>query len=164
MFKRMREAREFFGLSPKQMAEKCNISVNYYHLIENDKFHGSFTADVLKGFDSLGVNTHWLLTGEGSMLRHDSAEFMIQENMKNLKPEIEIPKRTTKPLTEKEETAIRRWQNEDRAKDLEDEITGNRENWPARHIPQHYPCRRRLSKKEKMILKFTELLDLIMEA
>ncbi|MCP4355647.1 MAG: helix-turn-helix transcriptional regulator [Proteobacteria bacterium] len=63
---RLKQAREFKGLSQKAMAELVNCAPNALQKYEYGEQKPGF--NILKGYRDLGFNVNWLLTGEGDML------------------------------------------------------------------------------------------------
>lgn len=176
MFKRMKQARKHFGLSSKEMADKCKISANYYSLLESGNFKGSFTANVLAGFDGLGVSIHWLYTGEGSMLREDVAK-KIQEDQEFL-PEVPRVYEAIKDsraavieeneIREEAEETVKRWRKptKEEIEEAAEEMLERRSEsaWRKQYVPRidRRGCTCRRGKRIGRILKIVELIDTIM--
>ena len=71
--KRIREAVDALGLSLKQAADRCGISYSSLQNWAGD--HREPRPDALITLGSqLGISIDWLLTGEGPMLRGQSAQ------------------------------------------------------------------------------------------
>lgn len=68
MNNRMKEVREYFKLSQREMAEKVGISTPYYSQIERGVKKEVFPGKLISGFAALGVDLNWLMTGEGKMM------------------------------------------------------------------------------------------------
>jgi len=66
---RMRQAREYFGFSQKEMADKLGVSKR--GIQDNETRNRVPGGEVINGFVFLGINANWLLTGEGPMLLAD---------------------------------------------------------------------------------------------
>ena len=70
---RLRLAREHLGLSETVMANRCGVSTRQtWGRYEDGGTRPN--SDVLAALDGMGIDIHWLLTGEGSMLRQDNAQ------------------------------------------------------------------------------------------
>ena len=69
MNNRMKEVREYFKLSQREMAEKVGIPTPYYSQIERGVKKEVFPGKLISGFAALGVDLNWLMTGEGEMMR-----------------------------------------------------------------------------------------------
>ena len=68
MNNRMKEVREYFKLSQREMAEKVGIPTPYYSQIERGVKKEVFPGKLISGFAALGVDLNWLMTGKGKMM------------------------------------------------------------------------------------------------
>ena len=90
--RRMSEARERLGLSRKAFASKFG-GVTVRTLENNEAGRNEAGALVLSRFRSLGVNTNWLLTGEGEMLSaqvYAVNQPRAEYNVTRLQPQIDV--------------------------------------------------------------------------
>ncbi|WP_420996203.1 helix-turn-helix domain-containing protein [Cupriavidus sp. 30B13] len=69
---RLKEARQFLGLSQQKLADKFGISKP--GLQGNEAGKSMPGGDLLACYSSLGISVDWLLTGKGSMTFDDSGE------------------------------------------------------------------------------------------
>lgn len=62
---RLKYAREFLGMTQKEVAARCSVSVQMWQAYESGKSVPG--GKVLEGLARLGINVNWLLTGEASV-------------------------------------------------------------------------------------------------
>jgi transcriptional regulator with XRE-family HTH domain len=65
--KRVVEILKLSGWSKSELARQMNIAPSYLNSVLTDNQRG-FSATMLKGFASAGINLNWLLTGDGETL------------------------------------------------------------------------------------------------
>lgn len=76
--KRMKQARERLKMKQVEIAKMAGIHATTYSNIENGNGE-TFNKDVYECFDKLGINLHWLITGDGSMFRDIAADATKKE-------------------------------------------------------------------------------------
>lgn len=80
---RLRMAREHLGLTQKYVAESAGLTVRGY--LNYEQGLRSAPAHLLNIYSMLNVDTNWLLTGEGEMMRgKDEAESVAAEAVEAL--------------------------------------------------------------------------------
>ena len=83
--KRMKQARERLKMKQVEVAKMAGIHATTYSNIENGNGE-TFNKDVYECFDKLGINLHWLITGEGAMFRKEGdkepKEIVVKEVFK----------------------------------------------------------------------------------
>ena len=67
---RLRYAREKMGIGQVDAASKFGIPVSSYRKYESGPSEPG--SEAMAGITRAGINVHWLLTGEGEMLRSDA--------------------------------------------------------------------------------------------
>lgn len=80
---RLKKFREGIGISARQMAISLKVDQSHYN--KSEKGERNLSEDNYKDLSTLhGLNTHWLLTGEGSMLltTSDKVKAIAQETGK----------------------------------------------------------------------------------
>jgi transcriptional regulator with XRE-family HTH domain len=67
---RLRQAREYLGISQAEMAKRLNIKPQSYN--QTELGNGvSFSDTLLSEFTALGISMDWVITGRGEMLQSD---------------------------------------------------------------------------------------------
>ena len=79
--KRIEELCKSNGLNYKQLSEKIGVSSTAIYSIVNGKSKPG--AEILLGFEKMGISSSWVLTGEGEMLKQERS-FDSQSLMKEL--------------------------------------------------------------------------------
>lgn len=73
MVKRLEQIRTTLGLSQGQFAEKLGISQSSY----SKTIHGNrrIKTDLIDVIESLGIDRHWFISGEGNMFKSDEGRY-----------------------------------------------------------------------------------------
>lgn len=85
---RLTYLRGFLGLSQPDAATRYGLPYNTYRKYE----HGSSKpgADAIEGFARGGINTNWLLTGEGEMLLADEVSHRTNQQKAQYRAPVEV--------------------------------------------------------------------------
>lgn len=76
---RIREIRKYLGESQSKFSSKLGVSPMFLSRIETGE--RDIKIDLLSKMDNLGINTDWLITGEGEMFRSEKNTEIIIENI-----------------------------------------------------------------------------------
>lgn len=90
--KRMKQARERLKMKQVEVAKMAGIHATTYSNIETGNGE-TFNKDVYECFDKLGINLHWLITGDGAMFRDIVKDATTKEPAEPLIKEIEVEKK-----------------------------------------------------------------------
>lgn len=162
------------GISQREMARRLKMTAQNYNVFERGAC--SISAKTMTELDNQGVDLHWLLTGEGSMLREDVAK-KIQEDQESL-PEIPRVYEAIKDsraavieeneIREEAEETVKRWRKptKEEIEEAAEEMLERRSEsaWRKQYVPRidRRGCTCRRGKRIGRILRIAELIDTIM--